>query len=255
MVTATTQTVLSGWQDHWSAERIKMGKIEFIITPDYDLVRPSHEEVATIMGYKPGSSPSFIEEHLESLLNEASVNSSAAGCYCYFKVVEINIPGGLVITDDAAIKCGPKIAKQLSGSEMIALFLATAGNSFDDWVRRKGLEDIMAEYYCSSIGSVIADKVADLIEDEIRKYAESANMGITNRYSPGYCNWNIREQKMIFDLLPADKTGVVLTPSFLMKPIKSVSGIIGIGHGLTSGEYMCDICDMANCLVKRAKGY
>jgi len=189
------------------------------------------------------------------LLDESSDHATAAGCYSYFRVKEIDIRAGYVKTDDAAIKCGPKIAKQLSGSEVIALFIATAGNSFDDWVRRKGLEDIMAEYYCSSIGSVIADKVADQIETEIINYSHSENRGITNRYSPGYCNWNIREQKMIFDLLPADKIGVVLTPSFLMKPIKSVSGIIGTGHGLTSGEYMCDICDMANCLVKRAKGY
>jgi hypothetical protein len=237
------------------AEGVKMKRKEFIITPGYDPVRPSVDEVSAIMGYKPGASPSFIGEHLENLLEEASGHSSAAGCYCFFKVKEISIARGLVITDAASIKCGPKIARQLSGSEMVALFVATAGTSFDEWIREKGSKDIMAEYYCSSIGSVIADKVADLIEAEILNYSKSADKGITNRYSPGYCNWNIREQKMIFELLPAWRIGVELNASFLMNPVKSVSGIIGIGAGLTSGEYMCDICDMTNCLVKRARGY
>jgi hypothetical protein len=228
---------------------------EFIVTPDFDLIRPSLEEVATIMGYKPGSSPAFIYENLEVLLKEAPDNTSAAGCYIYLTVNEIDIPSGLVRTDRADIKCGPKIAKQLKGSEKVAIFIATAGNSFDVWIKQKGAEDIMAEYYCSSIGSVIADKVADVIEAAVLKFAQTENKGISNRYSPGYCNWNIREQKMIFDLLPSGSIGVTLTPSFLMKPIKSVSGIIGLSPGLKSGAYMCEICGMTDCLVKRAKGY
>ena len=101
---------------------------------------------------------------------------------------------------------------------------------------------------------MIADKVADLIQEEVNTIALSEGRGITNRYSPGYCSWNIREQRGIFDLLPSDEIGVKLLPSFLMKPIKSVSGIIGIGKGKVPGPYMCDMCNMTNCLVKRAKG-
>jgi cobalamin-dependent methionine synthase I len=173
----------------------------------------------------------------------------------FLNVNGIDVPSGKVKTESADIQCGSKIARQLKGSNMVALFIGTAGNRFDEWIRKKGTEDIMAEYYCSSIGSVIADKVADVIEDIVMKHASTLGMGITNRYSPGYCDWNIREQRMIFDLLPAGKAGVTLTQSFLMKPVKSVSGIIGIGPGLDQGAYMCEICGMTNCIVKKAKGY
>jgi len=226
-----------------------------ILTPDYDSIKPSLTEVGTIMGYTPGSEPSFVPEMLGLLLDEAPSHVSAGGCYSVFEIIEIKIPQGLIIHDSGSLRCGSKIARQINGSDSFALFITTAGNSFDAWIKSKSAAgDILAEYLCSSIGSVIADKVADVIQEEVNSYAAKAGKGITNRYSPGYCSWNIREQRGIFDLLPSDKIGVTLTPSFLMRPIKSVSGIIGIGPGKIPGPYMCDLCNMTNCLVKRARG-
>ena len=226
-----------------------------ILSPDYYSIKPSLGEVATIMGYAPGTEPSFVPEMLEVLLEEAPAHVSAGGCYSVFEISEIKGPQGLIIHNSGSLRCGSKIAKQVMGSDSFALFVTTAGNSFDWWIKSKASGgDVLAEYLCSSIGSVIADKVADVIQEEISNLALGNGKGITNRYSPGYCSWNIREQRGIFDLLPADKIGVTLTPSFLMKPIKSVSGIIGIGPEKIPGPYMCDLCNMTNCLVKRARG-
>ena len=226
-----------------------------IITPDYAAIRPSLEEVATIMGYAPGTEPEFVPEMLNVLFTEAPSHVSAGGCYSMFEIQEIKIPQGLVIHNSGSLRVGSKIAKQIVGSDSFALFVTTAGNSFDTWIKSKATGgDVLAEYLCSSIGSVIADKVADVIQEEINNYAIKIGKGITNRYSPGYCSWHVREQRGIFDLLPTERIGVTLTPSFLMKPIKSVSGIIGIGPGKTPGPYMCDLCNMKNCLVKRARG-
>ncbi len=232
-----------------------MSSKETIITPDYESVRPTPEEVAIIMGYSPGTEPSYVPEMLSVLLNEAMDNVTAAGCYSMFETEMVKVPQGLILHSSGNLRCGSRIARQLLGSDSFALFITTVGNNFDAWIKSKASGgDILAEYLCSSIGSVIADKVADLVQDAIKSYALERGKGITNRYSPGYCSWNVREQRGIFDLLPADKIGVTLTPSFLMKPIKSISGIIGIGTGKEPGPYMCDLCDMKNCLVKRARG-
>lgn len=228
---------------------------QVILTPDYETVRPYPAEVTTIMGYPPGSEPAYVPEMLEILLNEAASHVSAGGCYSIFGIVEINVPKGLIFYNSGSIKCGSKIAKQMIDSDSFALFIATTGDMFDEWMMSKAAGgDVLAEYLCSSIGSSIADKVADIVQEEIKGIAVNTGKGITNRYSPGYCSWNIREQRGIFDLLPAEKIGVRLTSSFLMKPIKSVSGIIGIGVDKKPGPYMCDICDMTNCLVKKARG-
>ena len=226
-----------------------------IFHPDYKTIKPSLNEVGEIMGYSNGSEPSFVPEMLSILLEEAPMHVSAGGCYSIFGINEIKVSQGQIVHSSGSIRCGSKIARQILGSEYFALFITTAGNSFDAWIKSKASDgDVLAEYLCSSIGSVIADKVADIIQEDIMTSALSEGRGITNRYSPGYCSWNIREQRGIFDLLPSEKIGVELMPSFLMKPIKSVSGIIGIGKGKVPGPYMCDLCNMTNCLVKRAKG-
>ena len=228
---------------------------QIILTPDYEIIKPSLNEVTTIMGYLPGTEPSFVPEMLTVLLGEAPVHVSAGGCYSIFEIDAIKVPQGLINHSSGSLKCGSKIARQILGSDSFALFITTAGNSFDKWITSKASGgDVLSEYLCSSIGSVIADKVADLVQEEINDFAIKTGKGITNRYSPGYCSWNIREQRGIFDLLPADRIGVTLTASFLMKPIKSISGIIGIGAGKEPGPYMCDLCNMTDCLVKRARG-
>jgi hypothetical protein len=226
-----------------------------VLTPYYEAVKPTLDEVATIMGYSPGTEPSFVPEMVSELLKEAPSHISAGGCYSIFEIAEIKIPQGLILHSSGNLRCGSKIARQMKGSDSFALFVTTAGNSFDAWIKSKASGgDALAEYLCSSIGSVVADKVADIVQDEINVFAVNTGKGITNRYSPGYCSWNVREQHGIFDLLPAGKIGVTLTPSFLMKPIKSISGIIGIGPDKEPGPYMCDMCNMTNCLVKRARG-
>jgi hypothetical protein len=226
-----------------------------IIKLDYNKIRPSLTEVSTIMGYSPGSEPSFVPEMVDTLIEEAPEHVSAAGCYSLFEITGIKIPQGQISYSTGNLRCGSKIARQILGSDSFALFVTTAGNSFDAWIKSKARGgDVLSEYLCSSIGSVIAEKAADVIQEEISNNAFIAGKGITNRYSPGYCSWHVREQQGIFDLLPADKIGVTLTPSFLMKPIKSVSGIIGIGKDKLPGPYMCDMCNMTNCLVKRARG-
>jgi hypothetical protein len=226
-----------------------------ILTLNFDDIKPSLIEVSTIMGYSPGSEPSFVPEMVETLLEEAPEHISAAGCYSLFEITDIQIPQGQISHSSGNLRCGSKIARQILGSDSFALFVTTAGNSFDDWIKSKARGgDVLSEYLCSSIGSVIADKVADVIQEDINRNALIAGKGITNRYSPGYCSWHVREQQGIFDLLPADKIGVTLTSSFLMKPIKSVSGIIGIGKDKLPGPYICDMCDMKDCMVKKARG-
>ncbi|GAH91002.1 unnamed protein product, partial [marine sediment metagenome] len=52
----------------------------------------------------------------------------------------------------------------------------------------------------------------------------------SRRLSPGYCDWKIDQQKMVFRAMKDDSAGVRLTEECLMLPQKSISGIIGIGQ-------------------------
>lgn len=93
------------------------------------------------------------------------------------------------------------------------------------------------------------DKIQKLLEASLQE----SKLNISDRYSPGYCEWSVAEQAYLFDLLPDNFCGISLSDSFLMDPIKSVSGIIGIGAGLKQKGYQCHWCTDKNCLYGKIK--
>lgn len=81
------------------------------------------------------------------------------------------------------------------------------------------------------------------MEEELAAFIEKRGWKHTNRYSPGYCGWHVSEQQKLFSLFPvASPCGIQLTDSSLMIPIKSVSGIIGVGSHVRKLEYTCGLC-------------
>lgn len=74
-----------------------------------------------------------------------------------------------------------------------------------------------------AIGSEAAEGVARHADLELAKLARKMDLWPSKRFSPGYKNWDLSEQKFVFDILPAKEMGVTLNASFMMIPRKSVS--------------------------------
>ena len=155
---------------------------------------------------------------------------------------------------------GPIINNQLKGSEALCWFVATAGMEFEVFQHRLTQEaDMVRVYLANEIGSIIAEKTADRMEDLLQEQLTPKGLYRTNRYSPGYCGWHVKEQPILFDLFRPKVSGnssettptpcdIHLTDSCLMIPIKSVSGVIGIGHNVRRRDYTCNRCGLsASC--------
>jgi len=106
---------------------------------------------------------------------------------------------------------------------------------------------MLRAYIVDAIASETVEQVAGWLENKIADHAQERAWKITNRYSPGYCGWSVEEQHKFFSLLPDGFCGISLTPSALMIPIKSVSGVIGLGPEVNRGAYQCSICDLKDC--------
>ena len=107
--------------------------------------------------------------------------------------------------------------------------------------------DPVTGYIIDTIGSEAVERVADILESRLLDVLADDSLKITNRYSPGYCDWSVSEQQKLFSLLPEHFCGINLTDSSLMIPVKSVSGIIGIGSDVTREEYPCRFCSRTDC--------
>jgi hypothetical protein len=159
-------------------------------------------------------------------------------------------PRGGWVLSTARFDFGAIIAEQLEGAERLAVFLATLGNGYDRWTHELFARgDPFSGVVADAIGSVAAESAVDLLAARIA--ADAGGLGTTNRFSPGYCGWDVAEQHRLFAELPEGFLGVKLTEAALMVPLKSVSGVIGIGPGLTPREYPCDLCPREDCPTGR----
>ena len=89
--------------------------------------------------------------------------------------------------------------------------------------------------------------------DVAKEIAQANQCQATVQYAPGYCDWDVSQQKVLFRAIDSTSVGVRLTESCLMIPQKSVSGIIGIGQLDTTRPPPClVVCSKrASCTHKR----
>lgn len=149
---------------------------------------------------------------------------------------------------------GNIIARQLKGSTAYALFIATAGREYEEYLRRLKQEgDEVRVYIADSLGSVIAERCADVLEGQLQASIDKLGWRHTNRFSPGYCGWPVSEQQVLFPLFGGHTCGVSLTEGSLMMPLKSVSGIIGLGTEVAHEDYVCHLCHFDKCFKRKYK--
>lgn len=138
---------------------------------------------------------------------------------------------GVLILPEEGIELGsPFLAGRFRDSEKVGLFVVTIGSELEEQVQRflndgKRYEAMVLD----AIGSEAAEAAAWFIHRQIQQLCGRRLV----RYSPGYNEgvtdrtWPISDQALIFRLLSPGQIGVSLSPSYMMKPRKSVSAIIG----------------------------
>jgi len=211
----------------------------------------TQQEVYEAMGYGAETPGEDIREIVEEVLEH--VASFMIGRFTYFTTSGTLDKNTLQIAQ-TALNIGSIISRQLKGSEAFVLFAATAGQEFEEWMEKvKCCDDIVLQFIADSLGSCLAEKVADYMENCLATEIASEGLKHTNRFSPGYCDWHVSEQQKLFSLFPTPSPcGIRLTESSLMIPIKSVSGIIGIGTNVKRMEYSCGLCTFERCYKKKA---
>ena len=225
-----------------------MNRVE--LTYDQLAINPS--ELYEQMGYGQSIPDEAILQEIDKVLRE--VKSFLKPSFCYFvKYGALDLEQYTLTIEDTTLSVGKIIARQLRGSEAYAFFVCTAGMDFEDYQRelmRKG--DMVRVFIADALGSVIAEKAADRMEESLQMNIDKLGWKHTNRFSPGYCSWHVSQQQLLFPLFGTpEPCGVHLSDSSLMTPIKSVSGVIGVGPNVRHLDYTCGLCDFDKCFKKR----
>lgn len=146
--------------------------------------------------------------------------------------------------------------RDLPGSEYfdelgrVAFCICTIGPAVEREVTALAAQDeLLRAVVLDSVGSVAAEAAAEYMDVHIQAEASRDGLKTSCRASPGYGDWDIREQRALFDLLPAGRIGVRLSEGFMMMPRKSVSFAIHIAEkpARMRSENSCRNCDFEDC--------
>ncbi len=223
-----------------------------LCTPDPRLIRVDENEILRLLV----RSENVPDRHTRELVRQYTARCKASATpkagYIRREVVQITSRESLDF-GETSFNVGRIIAGKLKKASSVAIFAVTAGPGPESLARELMKQGSYLEGYLADlIGTAIVESAADQIHRRIKSEAAARQMRVTNRYSPGYCSWNVNEQQKLFQLLPPGPCGIELGESSLMTPIKSVSGIIGIGQGVTFSDNSCEACPMPDCMFRKS---
>jgi len=219
-------------------------------------INPEKREVLKSMGYSSKDNPS------------PKVNSILDNAYRLF--LELSKPEGLIshisISDFKDIYKGEgkneadtPLKHIYPKAEHLALFVFTLGKKISNKINNLFEEkDFTIATLLDSIASLSADEASAYAEKYFLDYLKSeknvSNSTAVLLYSPGYCGWHISGQKKLFQHIKPEKIGIYLNKSFLMIPLKSISGVLVAGnkkiHFFKNNFPFCKKCKDKTCIKR-----
>ncbi|NDW09705.1 vitamin B12 dependent-methionine synthase activation domain-containing protein [Dysgonomonas sp. 520] len=189
---------------------------------------------------------------IKKTLCELQSYQDISGGYIIKPIDSLMLKDGIIKVENKDLIVGKQICGYLKKASHLALFVCTAGDIFTKITTGYNANgDYLEAFVVDAIGSLTVEKAMDNIQEDLAILSEINNLRISNRYSPGYCNWELSGQRRLFSLIGENPINICLTDSCLMNPIKSVSGIIGIGEDIKKKAYGCVICNNSECIYRK----
>lgn len=202
-----------------------------------------------------GMDDSNVDDYFNTLIKSLTLEcrnlSSPKAVFRLYDDFNVDKKNGVITINNLRFDVKSIIASQLLKSEYLIVFAVTAGDQIENYSEKLLIENHYPEgYIVNGIGSATAEATADFLHNRIETLARNHHLGISNRFSPGYCNWDVSEQHLLFKLLPEKPCDIALNDSALMMPIKSVTGILGLGRNMRRRAYKCNFCDNIDCIMR-----
>jgi hypothetical protein len=138
--------------------------------------------------------------------------------------------------------------------EYVAVAVATIGDDLEHRVRRLwDAREFPLAVMLDSVGSAAVESLAEYVNDALCQEALPHGLRVTNRVSPGYGAWDVREQRTLFAICPGDGVGVALNEACFMLPEKTITLVVGAGHDarVDHSFSQCARCWMRACAFRR----
>ena len=204
--------------------------MESIVFLEKISIDPPREKIYQRLGFKKRTTQisETQQEETDRFIQEASSLISLKGSLLRLVIKhnddeKIILAGGLAFTSK-------KLSAFLRDCREAVLMSATAGSAIMEAIKEKTRQDDLAaavvyDAAASEITDAGLDWIMDYLNQQLRREGKTL---LPRRFSAGYADFNLENQKAIYDILQMGKIGVTITPSFILLPEKSVTAISGI---------------------------
>lgn len=189
---------------------------------------------------------SNIPENMQELIDETRNlfldNAEIIIKYAYYDIEKIK-KDTIFIKDSRFHLTGSLLPEILKECNKLCLYLLNVDGY--DRIQKSCEDDIMLSYFADAWGTAYAESADIFFFNELKKEINNDNHYPTISHNPGQHLFPLDNQKTFFELLNPTELNLKLTPSNLMLPSKSISGVIGISDNQQDlSKVSCDYCSM-----------
>jgi len=209
--------------------------------------------ILAIHGYGADKKPrQTIIDMVSRIAEEAEDLAKPRAIYREFPVARLGTQS-VTLENGIELSIGRKISSLWEGSRALGIALYTLGPELEARVTALIQEGEQMQALNLDIAGTIALGLVGLQVQHMacgRLSAEGVEAGTW--LNPGYLDWPLTDQRLIFSMLPAGSIGVVLNDSCMMVPKKSVTICAGLGvSGSEAAFNRCRHCGVAKCQFRR----
>lgn len=207
-----------------------MKRMESIVFLEKISIDPPRVKIYQRLGFKKRTTqiPVNQRKEIDRFIDEAASIISLQGSLLRTPInkndgKKIILAGNLTFTSE-------KLSTFLLNCEEAALMGATAGNSIMEAIKEKTNQDNLAaavvyDATASEIVDAGLDWIMSYLNQQVRRERKTL---LPRRFSAGYADFDLKNQKVIYQKLQMGKIGVTITSSFILLPEKSVTAVGGI---------------------------
>lgn len=193
-------------------------------------VVPNRNLILIKLGYRKGITSLSEKDNrfIDSEINRALLLCNARGAFCYCRIN--NHLTNKVVLENGIELNSEKLSSFLHNCNEVVLMASTLGREISDNIAEAIKNGNAASgLILDAVASQVADMALDWMMILINKIIRIKRKTLTKRrFSPGYGDLDLFNQKIIYDMLNLKKMDISITDKFMLEPEKSVIAIAGI---------------------------
>lgn len=138
------------------------------------------------------------------------------------------------------------LARHLKGCQYLLALGATLGSKVDVAIRCMAMTSVAEGAAAQAVAASLIESYCDEVQSQF-DMGDIGDLKQRPRFSPGYGNWDLKEQSKMFALLNCKRIGLTLTDGLMMAPSKSVTALIGLSDSVACVWNKCMTCGNINC--------